>query len=379
MSKILQSAALYCCEGSSDKTYAIALMEEAGGYRVYAEYGKRGAAQSPAEKYAGTDLADAEKIYTKTLNEKLKKGYRAYSGPTFVSDLPAGSDAEAEVVIEPVVQGVRDVVARLQAMKCGPISEDELEPYLANDLFCLEQKYDGKRVELIKVGSNLTATNSSGQVTSILPELREAVLAVNADFELDIEADVVGGGAVMLDILGLDGTELDRRRGDERRAILETFAKGSKFDEATMRLARRAVGSAAKRKLIADLRAENAEGGILKNRLATYLPQDREYWKKCKFVVQGTFIVNKVNTKRSVELAVLDGLRRVVVGNCTVPPGISIPQKDSLVECWYLYARRGGSLIQPTNLRDRSDELSLATKEGQAAVQISQLKYKQGD
>jgi bifunctional non-homologous end joining protein LigD len=379
MSKILQSAALYCCEGSSDKTYAIALMEEAGGYRVYAEYGKRGAAQSPAEKYAGTDLADAEKIYTKTLNEKLKKGYRAYSGPTFVSDLPAGSDAEAEVVIEPVVQGVRDVVARLQAMKCGPISEDELEPYLANDLFCLEQKYDGKRVELIKVGSNLTATNSSGQVTSILPELREAVLAVNADFELDIEADVVGGGAVMLDILGLDGTELDRRRGDERRAILETFAKGSKFDEATMRLARRAVGSAAKRKLIADLRAENAEGGILKNRLATYLPQDREYWKKCKFVVQGTFIVNKVNTKRSVELAVLDGLRRVVVGNCTVPPGISIPQKDSLVECWYLYARRGGSLIQPTNLRDRSDELSLGTKEGQAAVQISQLKYKQGD
>jgi hypothetical protein len=139
------------------------------------------------------------------------------------------------------------------------------------------------------------------------------------------------------------------------------------------------VGSAAKRKLIADLRAETAEGGILKNRLATYLPQDREYWKKCKFVVQGTFIVNKVNTKRSVELAVLDGLRRVVVGNCTVPPGISIPQKDSLVECWYLYARRGGSLIQPTNLRDRSDELSLATKEGQAAVQISQLKYKQGD
>jgi bifunctional non-homologous end joining protein LigD len=376
MSNILKSAALAKREGSSDKTYTIALIDEGGGFRVYAEWGRRGAAQQSGNKYEGADQSEAEKLFDKVLNEKLKGGYKPYDGLSFLSRM--GGSAEApKVLISP--SAVREVIARVQPMKCGPV--ESIRSFLLNDQWAMEQKFDGKRRLLLRKGGVLTVTNSSGQQTNVLPELEEFVLRLPVDdFELDIEDEVVGGGAVALDLLGYKGQSIDRLGYDHRRSALEAFFKECRISDAQLRLACSTIGSSDKRKMVERLHEENAEGAILKDRLAVYYGGEagREHWKKFKFVVTSTFIVEKVNAKRSVQLAVLNGLQRVAIGNCTIPPGVTVKAND-LVEVSYLYARRGGCLIQPTNLRNRSDELSLDDESGRAAVQISHLKYKQGD
>jgi bifunctional non-homologous end joining protein LigD len=92
---------------------------------------------------------------------------------------------------------------------------------------------------------------------------------------------------------------------------------------------------------------------------------------KLKFTATASCIVAKVNgTKRSVALELLDGSKRVAVGNVTIPPSQPIPKAGSVLEVRYLYcAGPGGSLYQPVCLGVRDDV-------GPEGCTITQLKYK---
>jgi bifunctional non-homologous end joining protein LigD len=76
--------------------------------------------------------------------------------------------------------------------------------------------------------------------------------------------------------------------------------------------------------------------------------------------------------RRSVGLELLDGDRRVGVGNVSIPPKAPIPQAGEIVEVKYLYAHEGGSLYQPVYLGRRED-LTLE------ACGVGQLKFKAVD
>jgi bifunctional non-homologous end joining protein LigD len=65
----------------------------------------------------------------------------------------------------------------------------------------------------------------------------------------------------------------------------------------------------------------------------------------------------------------LDGGKRVAVGNVTVPANQQIPKAESVIEVRYLYAFPGGSLFQPICLGQRDDV-------DPAACTLVQLKYK---
>jgi bifunctional non-homologous end joining protein LigD len=77
---------------------------------------------------------------------------------------------------------------------------------------------------------------------------------------------------------------------------------------------------------------------------------------KFKFHATASLIVASVNKgKRSVALALLDGQKRIAVGNVTIPPNAAVPATGAIVEARYLYAFKGGSLYQPVYLGVRDD------------------------
>ncbi len=90
---------------------------------------------------------------------------------------------------------------------------------------------------------------------------------------------------------------------------------------------------------------------------------------KFKFHETASFIVTKVNGKRSVSLMLFDGDKVIPVGNVTIPPNHTVPQVGAIVETRYLYAYLGGSIFQPVYLGVRDD-----IRPGEC--QLSQLKYK---
>ena len=68
---------LYFREGTSDKVYNLSISAEAQGeWKVVAEYGRRGGNLKEEIKGEGMDYNDAKTLYDKTLNAKVKKGYK---------------------------------------------------------------------------------------------------------------------------------------------------------------------------------------------------------------------------------------------------------------------------------------------------------------
>ncbi len=73
-----EASDLYFCEANSDKEYHLQLTQDEGenGWTVTAQWGRRGSALHDEVKIAGASFEDAKKLYDKTLNSKLKKGYQ---------------------------------------------------------------------------------------------------------------------------------------------------------------------------------------------------------------------------------------------------------------------------------------------------------------
>jgi len=120
------------------------------------------------------------------------------------------------------------------------------------------------------------------------------------------------------------------------------------------------------------LKNENAEGVVFKRHDSAYKagrPASGGCQLKFKFVATLSAIVAKKNDKRSVALELLDGKKRVGVGNVTIPPGVGVPSAGPIIEIRYLYCFPKGALFQPCYLGRRDDV-------DESACDIGQLKYK---
>ncbi|MEI6072841.1 MAG: WGR domain-containing protein [Verrucomicrobiae bacterium] len=331
----MQSTTLYYREGSSDKVYRVSLEERDGGYVVLFAYGRRGSTLNTGTKTSSPVYFDAARmIYDKLVREKMAKGY------TTGEDSMAYHDGSKKVT---------DIRPQL----LNPV--DDPGPLLRDNGFYLQPKHDGKRLLLHKKGEDVTGINRRGIECGIPESIRAAAMTLRGDFLVDGEA--VGDTLHVFDILEVGDSDI--RAIPYRDRLIKLLHLLGSGQQTSIQWVATISGHEAKTRSFDHHREENAEGVVFKQVGAPYSPgrpNSGGSQFKYKFVETASVIVNAINAKRSVQMAVWENAKLVPCGNVTIPADQPIPQVGDLVDVRYLYTMAGsGSLFQPVYLGVRDD------------------------
>jgi len=319
----------------SNKVYRIAIEPRDGGYVVNFAYGRSGSTLNTGTKTACPLYFEAaQMIYDKVVKEKLAKGYIL------------AADSQTYVTGSRKVTGIRPQL--LNAV-------EDPEPLLADEAFCIQRKHDGKRLLLHKQGFEITGINRRGLECGFPETIRAAAAALPHNFLLDGEA--VGDTFHVFDLLEVRFTDL--RPVPYQARLVELLNLLDSTEQSAIQWVATRTGQAAKRCVFDKFREENAEGVVFKRIGAPYSsgrPNSGGDQLKYKFVETASVIVNAINAKRSVAIAVRENGMLVPAGNVTVPANQLIPQVGDVVEVRFLYAMPGsGALFQPVYLGVRDD------------------------
>ena len=349
---------LYFREGSSDKVYQASLQRLGAGFVVSFAFGRRGATLQTGTKTATpVDYQAAVKIYEKLVGEKMAKGYTP--GPEGTPY--QGTERQA------LATGVTPQLL-------NPIDQDQAERLVADDEWWMQEKFDGRRILIRKNGSQIIGINRKGLAVALPEPLSAQALTIPGQQWL-MDGEAVGETYIAFDLLERGNVNLRQAPYSRRLTDLHDMLESGGCQQGPIRLVKTARTATMKRQMLAQLGRENREGAVFKLASAPYTPgrpASGGDQLKLKFTATASCLVVKTNgTKRSVALELLDGGKRLAVGNVTIPPGMPIPRAGSIVEIRYLYAFPGGSLFQPVFLGQRDDVEP-------AACTIDQLKYKAG-
>jgi bifunctional non-homologous end joining protein LigD len=322
-------------EGTSDKVYQASIESSGSGYVVNFAYGRRGSALNTGTKtQAPVSYAEAQSVYDKLIRSKIAKGYRINGGGAAISVADNAG---------------RDTGLRPQLL--NPILEEEAEPYLRDNNWCAQEKFDGRRMLLVKGSSGaFAAANRKGRLVACPEAVRAAVAAVPGPFVID--GELVGEKYHAFDLLA---TAEDRRGMTYADRLAELEALFGSHAGTSFAIAPTVYGHAAKRAFAEGLKAADREGVVFKDLRARWsagCPASGGAALKLKFWATCSCVVLRLNDRRSVELA----LSGRPVGNVTIPPNHSIPKTGQVVEIRYLYVTGpGGSLYQPVYQGERDD------------------------
>jgi bifunctional non-homologous end joining protein LigD len=356
-----ESVTLYFTQGSSDKVYFAEIVAQGGGFAVNFAYGRRGTTLQTGTKTPGgpPPYDAAKKIYDKLVAEKTAKGYSPGATGTPYQNTNRESRATG---IFPQLLNV--------------IDEREAFSLLADPDWAMQEKYDGKRILVRKTADGaVEGINRKGLIVA-LPETVAKCVAGLPGGSLILDGESIGDAYHAFDLLEQEGTDLRpsplRLRLAALGALLAELGK-----DAPVQRVETVVSEAGKQAFLSMLRKRKAEGAVYKRLDAPYSAGRPSGGGgpalKLKFTATASCLVSRVNAgKRSVALELLDGQKRVAIGNVTIPANQPIPAKGDTVEVKYLYAYAGGSLYQPVFLGKRDDIVA-------ASCTVSQLKFKAGD
>lgn len=351
-------------EGSSDKVYHAFLKQKDSGWTVFGEYGRRGSTLNLAPKGDFALYKKALRQFELLVKSKTAKGYaidfnsRTEGGP--VSSFTSVSRA-------------KEKEKEIELQLSNPIDLAEVSHLINDDTWGMQEKFDGERRAFRKFNEDILGYNRKGQVVP-LPRnvVREARLIPGASFVFD--GELVGETIHVFDLLSWpDPRTLDqygRRLQKIKNLILSAPSVLS-----NIKLVETFTTSEEKRKAFEEIMERNGEGVIFRKLNAPIIPgrpASGGTSLKYKFFETASFLVLKQNERaRSVNLGLFDSTSGdlVDVGNVTIPPNKSVPEKNQIVEVRYLYAYPGGSIYQPTYLGHRTDIEKLDCV-------IDQLKFK---
>jgi bifunctional non-homologous end joining protein LigD len=349
----MENITLYFREGSSDKIYQAAIEPKDGGYTVTFAYGRRGSTLSTGTKTQSPVSHDeAKAIYEKLVKEKTAKGYTPGAGGT------------------PYRQTEKEnQTTGIHCQLLNPVEEHDAEKLIEDSAYWMQEKWDGRRLLLHKQDGKITGINKLGLAVALPDTLVLDANRCDMDFILDGEA--IGDMLCVFDVLLIGDEEIGGCRYTER--LLRLMNLLASFQHPAMHLVETHFTAADKREAFDHLKSEGREGVVFKHVDAPYIagrPASGGSHLKHKFHETASFIVGKINAKRSVTLQLLDGNALVGAGNVTIPPNHEIPAPGWIVECRYLYAfRESGCIYQPVYLGARDD---IPAEECTTA----QLKYK---
>lgn len=356
---------LYLTDASSDKEYTLALAEKDGGWVVNYSFGARGSKLRPGTKTpTPLPFAAAKKEYDSVLKGLKKKGYTtATDGKVFSDDTALAAR-----------------VTGLLPQLLNPVSRDDtvsVGAMVQSDDWVAQEKHNGERRMIQRTAAALVGGNRQGLAIELSPPIAAAVAALNATSVILDGEDMQGTHMMVFDLLEIDGKDLRAQPYRQRVQALEALLASSPAAAPALRVVGTARDARAKQALMDDVLAAKGEGVVFKRLNARYeanRPNSGGPQIKVKFVEQATVRVAKVSTgKRSVEIEMreADGTTRAV-GKVTVPPSVAIPAIGALIEVEYLYAVKGGALVQPVYEKARPDQ----TWDGCGVEQLKEVESK---
>lgn len=355
-----KTTTLHCTEAGSDKIY-VAMLEQqpCGNYAVNFQYGRRGSTLKAGSKTATPlPLADATKVLEKLILSKVRKGYVVQDGDTVTSAAVglerAGRDS-----------GLRPQLLTSVDRECGRV-------LATGTTHMMQEKHNGeRRMLVIEPDGTVTGINRTGLAVALPEPIATAASALaHPDGRIILDGEEIGDQFIAFDMLedrGEDITPQGTMSRFDRLLGLLPFERSSEAVRRTLCW----LLPEAKQKHFKGLEAQGAEGVVFKHKHAPYMPGRDPEVIKVKFVETATCrVAGQTKGKRSVALELADQPGRWQgIGNVTVLANQSIPAIGALVEVRYLYAHRGGSLIQPVLMRERNDV-------DESACTTTQLKFK---
>jgi bifunctional non-homologous end joining protein LigD len=349
----LERITLYHREGSSDKVYQVNIEPRENGFVVNFAFGRRGSSLNTGTKtQVPVDYPAAQEIYQRLIKEKKAKGYT--EGP----DGKPYTHTEQE-----------NRVSGFLPQLLNAVSEEELPKYITDANWCLQEKFDGKRMLLLKSSEQLQGINRKGLFVAVSKTIIKDAQKIDGDFLIDGEA--VGEIYYVFDLLSRHGEDIRHLSYCWRLDNLAQVTE--KLRTISLRQVITCFKEKEKREQLKLLRQVNAEGVVFKNLNAPYTsgrPNAGGPQLKCKFCATLTAVVSRINTGRSVELRLLGKEGWIPCGNVTIPSNRPIPNQGETVEVRYLYAfPESRALFQPVYLGARSDV-------DHSECMVSQLKFK---
>jgi len=347
----MESITLYFKQGSSDKVYQAGIEPKNGKYVVNYAYGRRGTTLATGTKTStAVDYDAAKAIYDKLVKEKQAKGYTVSEDGT-------------------PYQHSDKISTGIHCQLLNPVGDDQIETLLNDSSWWMQPKYDGRRLLIERTGDNITGINRLGLSVALPHTIRSEVGKFPCDVIFDGEC--IGDRFYAFDVVLIGDDDLrGKGYGDRYLRFMNLLAS---FQHRNITLAQTAFIAKQKRHMLDDLKKANSEGVVFKQIDAPYTPgrpASGGPQLKYKFVTTASFIVGKINAKRSIGLLLFDGDKIKSAGNVTIPTNHEVPAPGWVVECRYLYAlRESGSIFQPVYLGGRDD---IPSEE----CTVAQLKYK---
>lgn len=333
---VINQANLEFRQGGSDKVYNVYLEDNNSTYSVNFEYGRRGSSLTRGCKIVSSNLGTATLVYHKLINEKVGKGY-IETGKTSTS----GS----------IVTAVKKASGFLPQL-LNEIDREEVDYYLTDDSWCMQEKFDGERRTLIFEDSVITAANKKGQEIGLSGEIGKAFLELTAKATqtMILDGEDLGNRIVLFDMIS-------------NKPYTERYAKLVKTvgdKNPILNVCYTAFTTEEKMKFYQELQNRNAEGVVFRRKDSLYSPGRPASYGPCikfKFKDTCSCVVLAQNVgKSSIKLGCLDNHKSMVsVGNTTVYANQTMPQVGDIVEVEYLYYYSGGSLFQPVLKGIRND------------------------
>lgn len=353
----MKSITLQFREGSSDKVYQASIEPQGKLFVVNFAYGRRGTTlQTGTKTQIPVTFEQADHVFTKVINEKKAKGY---------------TEAEGGLPYQKPTNETK--VSGFLPQLLNPIDEKQAQALLNDGNWCLQEKFDGKRVIIRKTGDVIMGINRKGFVISLPESIVASAQKIVADFTMDGEC--IGDRFHAFDLLTLNTEDLRPlpfiKRWHSLGMLLGIRAASNPSSQIVCVFT--CYSAESKQQKWKDLHTAKAEGVVFKRLDAPYTagrPNSGGTQLKHKFYATLSAVVSKFNEKRSVETKLLyeDGWH--TAGNVTIPPNHPIPPVGTIIEIRYLYAfKESGIMYQPTYLGTRTDLTHFD-------CEASQLKYK---
>ena len=356
----MNKISLWCREGTADKVYQIEIVKTIGGFLVVFAYGRRGSTLNTGTKTPEpVELSRAEYIMGKLIQEKLAKGYKATE--------------EGSVAISGHIAVTTDAASRPEEKKdsgiypqlLNEIDETEAAALIRDGDWCLQEKLDGQRRLIRKIGSRVVGINRKGQFVELTEGIADELRAVPCDFILD--GEIIGETLHVFDCLELRGDDIRHRPLRQRVIALRDTISGTQH----VNVVRTHTTPTGKAEAFRSHKEANREGVVFKRLDSPYVagrPNSGGNALKCKFVSTLSAIAGdrRDNGKESVSLWLFNREGdRVTCGNVTLKPKLAVKTGDVL-EIRYLYAfHESGVLFQPRIecKRDDIDPIECTTKQ----------------